>query len=150
MKQQNINPFSSISLKLTADAIEWLSGTTTDNDGNEIRNIDIFTGLLKEMRTAAGYDGTYRRPLNLKPGQAQFSEIGLAERWKLGRKKMHNILARMETAGLVAIYNSRIGSTVSFSCIMGWKNSDGKLVSNGFFADREPNQMCHEYPEVQV
>lgn len=124
MKQQNINPFSSISLKLTADAIEWLSGTTTDNDGNEIRNIDIFNGLLREMRIAAGYDGTYRRPLNLKPGQAQFSEIGLAERWKLGRKKMHNILSRMVAVGLVEIYNSRIGSAITFSCVTGWETPD--------------------------
>lgn len=116
--------FSSISLKLTADAIEWLSGTTTDNVGNEIRNIDIFTGLLKEMRTAAGYDATYRRPLNLKPGQAQFSEIGLAERWNLGRKKMHNILSRMEAVGLVEIYNSRIGSAITFSCVTGWETPD--------------------------
>ncbi len=150
MEQQNIYPFSSVNIWLTAEAVEWLSETTTDNNGNAISNMAIFSGLLKEMRTSPGYDGTFRRPLNLKPGQAQFSEIGLAEKWNLGRKKMHNILARMETAGLVAIYNSRIGSTVSFSCIMGWKNSDGKLVSNGFFADREPNQMCHEYPEVQV
>ena len=124
MKQQSIYPFSSISMKLTADAIEWLSGTTTDNDGNEIRNIDIFIGLLKEMRTAAGYDSTYRRPLNLKPGQAQFSEIGIAERWNLGRKKMHNILARMEAVGLVEIYNSRICSAITFSCVTGWETPD--------------------------
>lgn len=135
MKQQNINPFSSISLKLTADAIEWLSGTTTDNDGNEIRNIDIFTGLLKEMRTAAGYDGTYRRPLNLKPGQAQFSEIGLAERWKLGRKKMHNILSRMEAVGLVEIYNSRIGSVITFSCVTGWETPN-KPIDDSEINDR--------------
>ena len=135
MKQQNINPFSSISLKRTADAIEWLSGTTTDNDGNEIRNIDIFTGLLKEMRTAAGYDGTYRRPLNLKPGQAQFSEIGLAERWKLGRKKMHNILSRMVAVGLVEIYNSRIGSVITFSCVTGWETPD-KPIDDSEINDR--------------
>lgn len=135
MKQQNINPFSSISLKLTADAIEWLSGTTTDNDGNEIQNIDIFTGLLKEMRTAAGYDGTYRRPLNLKPGQAQFSEIGLAERWKLGRKKMHNILSRMVAVGLVEIYNSRIGSVITFSCVTGWETPD-KPIDDSEINDR--------------
>lgn len=135
MKQQSIYPFSSISLKLTADAIEWLSGTTTDNDGNEIRNIDIFTGLLKEMRTAAGYDGTYRRPLNLKPGQAQLSEISLAERWKLGRKKMHNILSRMEAVGLVEIYNSRIGSAITFSCVTGWETPD-KPIDDGETNDR--------------
>ena len=124
MKQQRIYPFSSISMKLKADAVEWLSGTTTDNDDKEIRNIDIFTGLLKEMRTAARYDDTYRRPLNLKPGQAQFSEIGLAERWNLGRKKMHNILSKMEDAGLVEIYNSRIGSAVTFSCVTDWETPD--------------------------
>ena len=135
MKQQNINPFSSISLKLTADAVEWLSGTTTDNDGNEIRNIDIFTGLLREMRIAAGYDGTYRRPLNLKPGQAQFSEIGLAERWKLGRKKMHNILSRMVAVGLVEIYNSRIGSVITFSCVTGWETPD-KPIDDSEINDR--------------
>ena len=135
MKQQSIYPFSSISLKLTADAIEWLSGTTTDNDGNEIRNIDIFSGLLKEMRTTAGYDGTYRRPLNLKPGQAQFSEIGLAERWNLGRKKMHNILSKMEDAGLVEIYNSRIGSAITFSCVTDWDTPD-KPVDDGETNDR--------------
>ena len=135
MKQQNINPFSSISLKLKADAIEWLSGTTTDNDGNEIRNIDIFNGLLREMRIAAGYDGTYRRPLNLKPGQAQFSEIGLAERWKLGRKKMHNILSRMVAVGLVEIYNSRIGSVITFSCVTGWETPD-KPIDDSEINDR--------------
>ena len=135
MKQKNIYPFSSISLKLTADAIEWLSGTTTDNDGNEIRNINIFNGLLKEMRTNDGYDGTFRRPLNLKPDQAQFSEIGLAEQWKLGRKKMHNILSRMEAVGLVEIFNSRIGSAITFSCVTGWETPD-KSVSDGEINDR--------------
>lgn len=124
MKRQNVYLFSRISLKLTADAVEWLSGTTTDNDGNEIRNIDIFTGLLKEMRTTAGYDGTYRRPLNLIPGQAQFSEISLAVRLRLGRKKMHNLLSKMEDAGLVEIYNSRIGSAITFSCVTGWETPD--------------------------
>lgn len=135
MKQQSIYPFSSISLKLTADAIEWLSGTTTDNDGNEIRNIDIFNGLLREMRIAAGYDGTYRRPLNLKPGQAQLSEISLAERWKLGRKKMHNILSRMVAVGLVEIYNSRIGSVITFSCVTGWETPD-KPIDDSEINDR--------------
>ena len=69
-------------------------------------------------------DGTYRRPFNLKPGQAQFSEIGLAERWNLGRKKMHNILSKMEDAGLVEIFNSRIGSAITFSCVTGWETPD--------------------------
>lgn len=80
MEQQNQYPFSSVSIRLTEKAVEWLSGTTADIDGKAISNMAIFSELLKEMRTAPGYDGTFRRPLNLMPGQAQFSEIGLAEK----------------------------------------------------------------------
>lgn len=134
MKQQNSYPFSSLNLRLTADALEWLLGTTTDNDGKEIPNMAIFSELLKDMRTTAGYDGSFRRPLNLKPGQMQFSEISLAERWNLGRKKTHNLLSRMEAAGLVGIYNSRVGSALSFPCVSGWGNPDGETI-NGFFTD---------------
>lgn len=134
MIQQNIYPFSSVNIRLTAEAVEWLSGTTTDNDGKEISNMAIISELLKDMRTTAGYDGSFRRPLNLKSGQMQFSEISLAERWNLGRKKMHNILSRMEAAGLVSIYNSRVGSALSFTCIVDWENPDGETVINGFFA----------------
>lgn len=135
MKQQNSYPFLSLNLRLTTEAVEWLSGTITDNNGNAIGNMAIFSGLLKEMRTTPGYDGTFRRPLNLKPGQAQFSEIGLAEKWNLGRKRMHNILSRMEAAGLVGIYNSRVGSAISFTCLSGWEKPDGETVINGFFTD---------------
>lgn len=135
MKHKNTYPFSSVSFRLPAEAVEWLSGTTTDNDGNEIRNMAIFSGLLKDMRITPGYDAGFRRPLNLQPGQAQFSEISLAGKWNLGRKKMHNILARMEAAGLVRIFNSRIGSAISFTCITEWENPDGEVITCGFFAD---------------
>ena len=135
MKHQKKYPFSSFNLRLTADALEWLSGTTTDNNGKEIPNMTIFSELLKDMRTTAGYDDSFRRPLNLKPGQAQFSENSLAERWNLGRKKMHNILSRMEAAELVSIYNSRVGSALSFTCVFGWENPDGEPITNGFFID---------------
>ena len=134
MKSNKNYPFLSINLRLTAEALEWLSGTTTNNDGKEIPNMALFSYLLKDMRTTAGYDDSFRRPLNLKPGQMQFSEISLAERWNFGRKKIHNILSRMEAAGLVSIYNSRVGSALSFTCVSGWKNTDGETVINRFFA----------------
>lgn len=135
MKQQNPYPFLSLNLQLSAEALELLSGTTTDNGGNEIPNMALFSYLLKDMRIAAGYDDSFRRPLNLKPGQMQFSEISLAERWNLGRKKTHNLLSRMEAVGLVGIYNSRVGSALSFTCVSCWDNTDGETVINGFFTD---------------
>ncbi len=134
MKPTNPYPFSAVTIRLTAEAAEWLSGITTDMDGNEIRNMLIFSGLLKDMRTTPGYDAGFRRPLNLLPGQVQFSEIGLADKWRLRRKKMHNLLMRMEAVGLVSIYNSRVGSALSFTCITGWEKPDGEHVTNGFFA----------------
>lgn len=134
MEHKNIYPFSSVSIRLTAEAVAWLSGTSTDIDGKEIRNLAIFSGLLKDMRTTPGYDDTFRRPLNLQPGQVQFSEISLAERWRLRRKKMHNLLMRMEAVELVSIYNSRVGSVLSFTCMTGWENPEGETVINGFFA----------------
>lgn len=133
MEHKNIYPFSSVSIRLTAEAVAWLSGTTADIDGNEIRNMAIFCGLLKDMRTTPGYDNTFRRPLNLHPGQAQFSEICLAEKWRLRRKKMHNLLVKMEAVGLVSIYNSRVGSALSFTCMTGWENPEGEIITNGFF-----------------
>lgn len=135
MEHKNIYPFSSVSIRLTAGAVAWLSGTSTDIDGKEIRNMAIFSGLLKDMRTTPGYDDTFRRPLNLQPGQVQFSEIGLAERWRLRRKKMHNLLMRMEAVGLVSIYNSRVGSALSFTCMTSWEKPDGEIITNGFFED---------------
>ena len=132
MENQNEYPFSTINLRLSAGAVEWLSGTTTDNDGNEVRNIDIFNSLLKDMRTEAGYDASFRRPLNLRPGQMQFSEISLAERWRIGRKRMHNILSRMEAVGLVSIYNSRIGSAMTFVCVSGWEARSGTSLGDRF------------------
>lgn len=131
MENKTTYPFSNLSLRLTSEAVEWLAGTTTDNNGNEIRNISIFTDLLKGMRTKAGYDASFRRPLNLMPGQAQFSEIGLAQRWNLGRKKTHNLMSKMEAAGLVVTCNSRIGSAMTFSSVMGWIDLDGEPEING-------------------
>ena len=60
MEHKNTYPFSSVSFRLPAEAVEWLSETTTDNDGNEIRNMAIFGGLLKDMRTTPRYDAGYR------------------------------------------------------------------------------------------
>lgn len=133
MENKNTYPFSSLNLRFTAEAVEWLAGTTTDNNGKEVRNISIFADLLKNMRTKAGYDASFRRPLNLMPGQVQFSEIGLAQRWNLGRKKIHNLMSKMEAAALVETYNSRIGSAMTFSSVMGWINLDGEPEINGLY-----------------
>ena len=88
--------FRTVRIHFTAEAIEWLGGTTKDDDGNTIGNHTLFYDLLSRMRTVPGRDGSFRRPQELQAGQFQFSETGLAEEWNTGRKKVRNLLATME------------------------------------------------------
>ena len=122
MKKYNDFNFTEITMILSSEAIQWLSGTTRDNDDKSFRNFDFFLSLLKEMRTDCGKDTKFRRSYQLDPGEAQFSEIGLADKWNLGRKKVHNLLLKMETLGLIELHNSRLGSWLTFKCVSNWRD----------------------------
>ena len=55
-------------------ALQWLHGTTTDDDGREIGNFTLFADLLARMALADGTAKGFHRPLTLSVGQAQYSE----------------------------------------------------------------------------
>ena len=57
----------------SAGALQWLHGTTTDDDGREIGNFTLFGDLLARMAVAAGESKGFRRALMLSAGQAQYS-----------------------------------------------------------------------------
>lgn len=122
MQKYNSFNFTEISLTLSFEAINWLAGTTKDKEDKPFRNFDFFISLLKEMRTNNGKDTKFRRSYNLEPGEAQFSEIGLADKWNLGRKKVHNLLLKMENLGLIELHNSRLGSWLTFKCVSNWRD----------------------------
>lgn len=122
--------FRTIRFHLTAEAIEWLGGTTNDNDGGTIDNRTLFKSLLSRMRSLPGRDGSFRRPQELQPGQLQFSETGLAEEWNMGRKKVRNLLATMERLGMITISTSKVASVASVTCIEGWTDRQGSYVEN--------------------
>ena len=121
--------FRAIRFHLTAEAIEWLDGTTKDDD-NIIDNRILFKSLLSRMRSLPGRDGSFRRPQELQPGQSQFSDTGLAEDWHLGRKKVRNLLATMERLGMITVSTSRVASVASVTCIESWTGPDGNYVRN--------------------
>lgn len=121
--------FRTIRFHLTAEAIEWLDGTTKDDD-NIIGNRILFKSLLSRMRSLPGRDGSFRRPQELQAGQLQFSETGLAEEWHMGRKKVRNLLATMERLGLMTISTSKVASVASVTCIEGWTDTQGSYVGN--------------------
>ena len=122
MEEYNDFNFTEITMILSSEAINWLLGTTRDKDDMTFRNFDFFLSLLKEMRTDSGKDTKFRRAYNLDPGEAQFSEIGLADKWNIGRKKVHNMLMKMETFGLIELHNSRLGSWLTFKCVSNWRD----------------------------
>lgn len=122
--------FDSISVHFNAEALQWFEGTTNTQDG-EVSNRKLFYDLLSRMRLTNGQDESFRRPQNLLAGQAQFSEIGLAEEWHLGRKKAHNLLTKLEQLNIVRIANDRIASVMTFVCVAGWNN--GGYVKNPFY-----------------
>ena len=114
----------SLTILLSKEAIEWLSGTTTDNDNHVIGNLSLFLDLLSRMKTKECTDSSFRRPQIVKPGQAQFSELQLSEHWNMGRKKIHNLLTTMQNMGLIEVANSRTASMLAFVCIQDWSVSD--------------------------
>ena len=122
--------FRKVRFHLTAEAIEWLDGTTKDDDDKTISNCTLFKSLISRMRSLPGRDCSFRRPQELQIGQLQFSETSLAEEWHMGRKKVRNLLATMERLGLIAISTSRVASVASVTCIEGWTGPDGKYVRN--------------------
>lgn len=122
--------FRNIRFYFTAEALDWLDGTTEDNDGGMICNRTLFNSLLSRMRSVPGRDGSFRRPQELQAGQLQFSETGLAEEWNMGRKKVRNLLAAMERRGMITVSTSRVASVASVTCIEGWTDMRGGYVDN--------------------
>ena len=124
--------FRSICFCFTAEALEWLSGTTSDDSNTTIANRTLFYDLLRRMRFSEGRDDAFRRPQWVQAGAFQFSEVQLAEEWNMGRKRIHNLLLTMERVGLIAVHSSRIASVAAMTCITGWVDTDGYFVRNPY------------------
>ena len=125
--------FPNIRISLSAEAVGWLCGTTNDNADIPISNHHIFLDLLSRMRLVQGADESFRRPQYLQPGQLHYSEVGLAERWNIGRKKLHNLLVRMEDLKLISTECSRTASIAAMTCVIGWTDADGNNINNPFY-----------------
>ena len=122
--------FRTIRFHFTAEAIEWLAGTTNDNGGNAIDNHTLFYDLLSRIRLTSGRDDSFRRPQELRPGQFQFSETRLAEEWNIGRKRVRNLLATLERLGMIAVDASRTASVASMTCVEEWTDFQNFHVVN--------------------
>lgn len=152
-----------IIFRLSTEALAWLDGTTRDDSGTQVANRRFFHDLLVRMQfTEASEESNtpytlsseaspphssfphfvFRRPLLLHVGQMQYSEEILSALWNLGRKRVRNILLRMELLGLVRTYPSRIASYMTFPCIDGWTlHGKGFIVNPYHVKQTERNEQ---------
>lgn len=124
--------FRSICFHFTAEALEWLSETTSDDSQTPVANRTLFYDLLRRMRFMAGRDESFRRPQRVQAGAFQFSEIQLAEEWNMGRKRVHNLLRTIECVRLIVVSSSRIASIDAMTCVAGWTDKHGNFVRSPY------------------
>ncbi len=127
---------ASLSLVFSQKALQWLCGTTRDDDGRETVNFILFGDLLARMALTAGEGKGFRRPLTLFAGQAQYSEEQLSTLWNMGRKRIRNLLDALTDMGLIDTCRSRVASVMTFPCVRGWETADGSHTDNTFFHEQ--------------
>ena len=123
---------ASLSLVFSHKALQWLCGTTRDDNGRETGNFILFGDLLARMALTAEEGKGFRRPLTLSAGQAQYSEEQLSTLWNMGRKHIRNLLSVLTDMGLIDTCRSRVASVMTFPCIRGWRTADGCCIANPF------------------
>lgn len=118
------------SFRFSDRALQWLCGTTTDDNGREISNFTLFSDLLARMALTDGVASGFHRPLMLSAGQAQYSEEQLSSQWNMGRKRIRNLLATLTDMGLIDTRRSRVASVMTFPCLLGWETAENGSISN--------------------
>lgn len=140
--KRNENPahtkYYSIVIRYGREAQEWLCGHAINDDGVIVGNSELFQDLLGFMNFFPYCDKSFHRPVKVQPGQAQFSELHLAERWHMGRKKVHNLLTAMQDLKLIRIEGSRSSSIIYYICVESWSMTGCDYISNPNFGFRRP------------
>ena len=122
----------------SAGALQWLHGTTTDDEGRETSNFTLFGDLLARMTLTDGVASGFHRPLMLSAGQAQYSEEQLSSQWNMGRKRIRNLLDTLTGMGLIDTHRSRVASVMTFPCLLGWETTEnGSITATSFHEQRE-------------
>lgn len=125
--------FEIITFRMTVEVMNLLSGATENKRGDKVSNTILFYDLLSRKAVNAKVSNDFRRPLALKPGQAQYSEIRLAEQWQMNRTRLRNVLDRMEQAGLIYTDRSLVRSVMTFPSVLGWSRPDKTYIHNTVF-----------------
>ena len=127
---------ASFTFRFSDRALQWLCGTTTDDNGRETGNFTLCGDLLARMALTEGAANGFHRPLMLSAGQAQYSEEQLSSQWNMGRKRIRILLATLTDMGLIDTCRSRVASVMTFPCLIGWKTTNYGIISNPFIHEQ--------------
>lgn len=127
---------ASFSFRFSDRAMQWLCGTTVDDNGRGINNFILFGDLLARMALTDGAAKGFHRPLMLSAGQVQYSEEQLSSQWNMGRKRIRNLLATLTDMGIIDTCRSRVASVMTFPCLFGWKTAEGGSIDNPFIHEQ--------------
>lgn len=128
---------ASFSFRFSDHAMQWLCGTTTDDNGRETGNFTLFGDLLARMVLTDGAANGFHRPLMLSAGQAQYSEGQLSSQWNMGRKRIRNLLAMLSEMGLIDTCRSRVASVMTFPCLLQWETSENANIDNSVIPHKQ-------------
>lgn len=130
--------------QFSGKALQWLCGTTTDDDGWKTNNITLFDDLLSRMALTDGTSTGFHRPLCLSAGQAQYSEEQLSKQWKMGRKRIRRLLDELTRLGLIETHRSRVASMMTFPCLLGWETEDNGSIAAPFSLKQRESQRMQQ------
>ena len=119
---------ASFSFRFSDRALQWLCGTTTDDNGREIGNFALFGDLLARMTLTDGVASGFHRPLMLSAGQAQYSEELLSSQWDMG---------------LIDTRRSRVASVMTFPCLLGWETTENGSKSSVWLHEESKSGIPH-------
>lgn len=127
---------ASVAFQFSQSALQWLCGTTTDDNGREMSNFALFGALLARMALMDGAADGFHRPLMLSAGQVQYSEQQLSTQWNMGRKRIRNLLATLTDMGLIDTCRSRVASVMTFPCLLQWETAENGGMANHFIHEQ--------------
>lgn len=130
--------YYSMVVRYSREANEWLCGHTINDEGRTVSHCELFQDLLGYLNFFPYCDESFHRPIEVQPGQTQFSELHLAERWRMGRKKVHNLLSTMQELKLIRIDGSRSSSVISYICVESWSMTGKDYVKNPYYGFHRP------------
>ena len=139
---------ASFSFRFSDRTLQWLCGTTTDDNGREIGNFALFGDLLARMALTDGAAKGFHRPLMLSAGQVQYSEKQLSSQWNMGRKRIRNLLATLTDTGLIDTRRSRVASVMTFPCLLGWETTENGSKSSVWLHEESKSGIPHLHAVV--